>query len=258
MSSTRMNIDPFWEIQVSLAKGVARLPRPSLAKLHHEVLEEMGKPPGLDLVDFFVELAGIPEEEVREYFRFIGEYAAAKVQTEKNRETEVRRLAGQVAREPDASVLKFRQAYAEQFNSPPSEQHVGYFLKEVSRQSHDPSAEWKGQVGGHAVARRIATMPGATVLSFREAYHQEIGGTPSAELTQFFLEQLRHGGEKVEKEDEDDDEGLASQIEFARTVAGTTATTILQFRQAFEKVYGSAPSAEVTEAFLQQLSREKE
>jgi hypothetical protein len=82
---------------------------------------------------------------------------------------------------------------------------------------------------------------------------------PSSELTQYFLERLRLGKEQVsEFFDEDDGEGLASQLEFARTVAGGKISTILQFRQAFEKAYGGPPSAEVTEEFLQQLSRKKE
>jgi hypothetical protein len=122
--------DPFWEIQVSLAKGVARLPRPSLAKLHYEVLEELGRPPGLDLVDYFVKLADISEEEVREYFRFIGKDAAIKTEEAKNRD-EAQELAERIAGEKGASVLWYRQAHTERFGHPPSEKQIAFFLQEA-------------------------------------------------------------------------------------------------------------------------------
>ena len=250
--------DPFWEIQLSLAKGVARLPRPSLAKLHYEVLEELGKPPGLDLVDFFVKLANISEEEVREYFRFIGKDAAVKIQEERTRD-EAQQLAGAIAREPGATVLKYRQAFTQRFGHPPSEKQIGFFLKAVQDGSRDAADTGMVKEDGYALADRVAMQPGATVLRFRELYQQQFGIAPTSELTQYFLERMRSGKEQArEMLDEDDGEGLASQLEFARTVAGGLITTILQFRQAFEKAYGQAPSAEVTEEFLQHLSRKKE
>jgi len=250
--------DPFWEIQVSLAKGVARLPRPSLAKLHYEVLEEMGKPPGLDLVDYFVSLVGIPEEEVREYFRFIGKDVAEKTQRRKTGDN-TRQLAEQIAGQPGASVLKFRQAFMERFGRHPSEKETGFFLQAVREGTDMSAGNTVNPEDGHALARRIAGQPGATVLRFRQAHQKEYGSAPSPELTQYFLEMMRHGNQDLEVlMGEDDGEGLASQMEFAKTIAGDSATTILQFRQAFEKAYGSSPPAEVTEVFLHYLSLQKE
>jgi hypothetical protein len=250
--------DPFWEIQVSLAKGVARLPRPSLAKLHYEVLEEMGSPPGLDLVDFFVKLADISEEEVREYFRFIGKDAAVKMEEARIRD-EAQVLAERMAGEAGASVLRYRQVFTERFGHPPSEKQIGFFLEAVRKTPGSRATSRTPQEDGHVLAGRIATQPGATVLRFREAYQQRFGTAPPAELTQYFLDRMRQGGEQGgEFFDEDDGEGLASQLEFARTVAGGLVSTILQFRQAFEKAYGTSPSAEVTEAFLHHLSEKKE
>ena len=256
--SSNTTSDPFWEIQVSLAKGVARLPRPSLAKLHYEVLEEMGKPPGLDLVDFFVKLAEIPEEEVREYFRFIGKDAAVKMEEARTRD-EAQELAERIAAETGSSVLRYRQAFTERFGHPPSEKQIGFFLQAVRRTPLSRPRSNAPQEDGHVLAGRIASQPGATVLRFREAYQQQFGAPPSSELTQYFLDRMRQGEEQTgEFFDEDDGEGLASQLEFARTVAGGLVSTILQFRQAFEKAYGRAPSAEVTEAFLHHLSEKKE
>jgi len=254
MSSENKN-DPFWEIQVSLAKGVARLPRPSLAKLHYEVLEEMGKPPGLDLVDFFVKLADISEEEVREYFRFIGKDAATKLERERTRD-EAQELAEQVARERGASVLWYRQAFQERFGHPPAESQIAFFLKAVQEiQSRGAGASGIPAEDGHTLAKRVASQPDATVLRFREAHQQQFGSPPSAELTQYFLDKIKQSREQAsEFVDDDDGEGLASQLDFAKAVAGRSANTILQFRQAFTKAYGQAPSAEVTEAFLRHLS----
>jgi len=256
--SSETTSDPFWEIQVSLAKGVARLPRPSLAKLHYEVLEELGRTPGLDLVDYFVKLADISEEEVREYFRFIGKDAAVKTKETKKRD-EAQELAEQIAGEKGASVLWYRQAHAERFGQPPSEKQIEFFLQAVRKTPHSKATSKTPQEDGHALARRVATQPGATVLRFREAYQQQFGTVPPAELTQYFLDRMRQGGKQSgEFFDEDDGEGLASQLEFARTVAGGLVSTILQFRQAFEKAYGEAPSPKVTEVFLRSLSETKD
>ena len=254
--------DPFWEIQVSLAKGVARLPRPSLAKLHHEVLEELGKPPGLALVDFFVKLADISEEEVNEYIRYIGKDAAVKLKREQTRD-ESQLLAEQIAREKGASVLWYRQAFKERFGHLPSEGQIGFFLKAMqkatSRGADTSATTDNGKAeDGHALAKRVATQPDATVLRFREAHLREFGIAPSPELTQYFLDKIKASREQGPSFfDEDDGEGLASQLEFAKAVAGRSANTILEFRQAFQKAYGSAPSPEVTEAFLHHLSKKK-
>lgn len=64
--------DSHWDIQVSIAKAAARMSHPSLMELHHDILEEFGSKPSLDLVNYFIDIAKISDENVEEYLRYIG------------------------------------------------------------------------------------------------------------------------------------------------------------------------------------------
>ncbi len=244
----------FWEIQVSIAKAAARLPEPSLAKLHYEVLEEIGQPPGLNLIDYFVKLADIADEEVKEYFRFIGKSTSG--QPKKEKKDPHKELADGCARDNTPSVLKFRQAFVLKFNEPPPEELISYFLEKVKGGGDAAEAAVKdtGKQAQLALAAKIAGGPHPTVLQLREAFDKQFGFVPSAEVVQYFLDKKREYSlaEKVPDED------YESKAHFAQTVAGGLVSTILQFRKAFEKAYGESPSQEIIEVFMRSLSRKKE
>ncbi len=248
MNSGNNNDLEFWEIQVSLARAAARLPKPSLAKFHYEVLEEIGQPPGLDLIDYFVQLTGIAEEEVEEYFRFIGKTKDGRKKEKKS--DPQKELADRCAGDNSPSVLKFRQAFVQEFNEPPAEELIGYFLQKVrgapveATTSNDKGAQF-------ALAETIASGSHPTVVQLRDAFEKKFGTLPSSEVTQHFLAKMRQYGQAKNLPDEE----YESKVNFAKTVAGGLVSTILQFRKAFEKAYGEYPSPEITEIFIQHLPR---
>ena len=243
----------FWEIQVSIARAAARSQEPSLAKLHYEVLEEIGRRPGLDIIDYFVKLAEIADEEVKEYFRFIGKSTSGRPQKEKK--DPHKELADACARDSDPSVLKFRQAFISTFNAPPSEELISYFLEKVRGGGGDAAEVVKdaGKQAQLALAANIAGGPNATVLQLREAFDERFCFMPSPEIIRYFLDKKR---EFILAEKLPDDE-YESKAHFAKTVAGGLVSTILQFRKAFEKAYGESPTQEIIEVFIRSLSRKK-
>lgn len=251
MNSGNNNDLEFWEIQVSIARAAAKLPSPSLAKFHYEVLEEIGKPPGLDLIDYFVQLTEIADEEVDEYFRFIGKTKDGR-KKEENSDPK-KELAKRCAGGDSPSVLKFRQAFVEEFNEPPPEELIGYFLQTVQgaatgrAKSNDRQAHLN-------LAETIARKPHPTVASLRNAFKERFGILPSTEITQHFLGKIR---QYSQVKDLPDDE-YESKVNFAKTVAGGLVSTILQFRKTFEKAYGEPPASEITEIFIQHLPRKSE
>ncbi len=251
MNSGKNNDLEFWEIQVSIARAAARLPKPSLAKFHYEVLEEIGKPPGLDLIDYFVQLADIADEEVDEYFRFIGKTKEGG-QKEERRDPQ-KELAKRCAGGESPSVLKFRQAFVEEFNEPPPEDLISYFLQTVQSagtgkvKSNDRQAQLN-------LAETIARKPHPTVASLRNAFKERFGILPSAEITQHFLGKIRQYSQVKDLPDEE----YESKVNFAKTVAGGLVSTILQFRKTFEKAYGEPPAPEIIEIFIQHLPRKIE
>jgi len=246
MNSGNNNDLEFWEIQVSIARAAARLPEPSLAKFHYEVLEEIGKPPGLDLIDYFVQLANIPDEEVDEYFRFIGKTKEGRKKEENN--DPQKELARRCAGGDSPSVLKFRRAFVEEFNEPPSEMLIGYFLQLVQggatgkAKSNDEQAHLE-------LAETIAFTTHPTVAKLRDAFQKQFGTLPSSEIVQHFLEKMRQYAQVKKLPDEE----YESKVNFAKTVAGGLVSTILQFRKTFEKAYGEPPAPEIIEIFIRHL-----
>ncbi|HHB75994.1 MAG TPA: hypothetical protein ENK84_05570 [Desulfobulbus sp.] len=248
MNSGNNNDLEFWEIQVSIARAAARLPKPSLAKFHYEVLEEIGKPPGLDLIDYFVQLTNIADEEVDEYFRFIGKTKEGP-KKEKNRDPQ-KELAKRCTGGDSPSVLKFRQAFLEEFNEPPPEELIGYFLQLVqgTATGKDKSNDKQAQLN---LAESIACSTHPTVAKLRNGFQEQFGTLPSNEIVQHFLEKMRQYAQVKKLPDEE----YESKVNFAKTVAGGLVSTILQFRKAFEKAYGEPPAPEITEIFIRHLPR---
>ena len=248
MNSGKNNDLEFWEIQVSIARAAAKLPEPSLAKFHYEVLEEIGKPPGLDLIDYFVQLTDIADEEVDEYFRFIGKTKEGG-KKEESRDPH-KELANRCAGGESPSVLKFRQAFVEEFNEPPPEELIGYFLQTVQSagtgkvKSNDRQAQLN-------LAETIARTTHPTVAKFRNGFQEQFGSLPSSDIVQYFLEKIRQYAQVKKLPDEE----YESKVNFAKTVAGGLVSTILQFRKTFEKAYGEPPAPEITEIFIRHLPR---
>lgn len=240
-----------WKIQISIARAAAKLPHPSLAKFHYEVLEEIGKPPGLDVIDYFVNLTNIPEEEVDEYFRFICKTKDGR-QIEESRDPK-KELAKRCANGESPTVLKFRQAFVEEFNEQPSEELIGYFLQTVRGTAAPEKAKGNDKQSQLNLAATIARNPHPTVATLRSEFKKRFGILPSAEITQHFLSKIG----QADQGDDIADEDYESMVNFAQTVAGGIVSTILQFREAFEKAYGEPPSPEITEIFIRHLPQKK-
>ncbi len=259
--------DPYWDIKRSIANAIARSKRPSLLRLHNEILEEFGYRPDLELVDYFCSIAEVDEEEIADYFCRI----ARPVTGENSDREEVngRGLADRIADGPEPTVLRFRTEYENRFNVAPSEDLLRYFLR---RMQETGGGATPGEAhGSEAVfAAGIAGQQGATVLKFRQEYLRKYGKEPPETLTRFFLRKKqelaaagrrRQPGAAADAEagrpgpDNGEPDREDSRVNFARTVANGLVTTVLQFRKTYEKAYGEAPTAELIKVFLKSLPR---
>ncbi|MFP7755943.1 hypothetical protein ACLG6S_15050 [Thermodesulfobacteriota bacterium B35] len=250
--------DPYWDIKRSIANAIARSPKPSLLRLHNDVLEEFGYRPDLELVDYFCSIAEIPEEEVADYFCRIA--LPSDAGGEAGEEAAGKCLADRIATEPEPTILKFRTEYENRFESAPPEELLRYFLEKMQ-------ANTRGKAAAAATgeetdfAMRFAATEGATVLMFRKEYQRKYGREPSEELTRFFLQKKQQAGKgagpagRTPGEPSGGDTEEDSRVNFARTVANGLVTTVLQFRKIYEKVYGESPPPELIEVFLKSLPR---
>ncbi|HEB68419.1 MAG TPA: hypothetical protein ENI88_02235 [Desulfobulbus sp.] len=256
MTSVDNKRDDLWGIQVSIAKAIAKLPRPSLAQLHHEILEEIGQRPGLDLVDYFVGIAEISKDEVGEYFQRIGASIKEKAKKEDNAKKEDKDpqfvLADTIASGHAPTVLKFRQAFKEKYDEYPSAELTTYFLKRLRKGPRNDAVTIDKQ-GMLRFAEKVVAGPSPTVLKFRQEFSRKYGCTPPGEVTQFFLKKIQE-----KRSVRGDDEEYKSKVNFAETVASGLNLTVVQFRQAYAKVYDEAPSTDIIDIFIKSLPRKGE
>ncbi len=253
--------DPYWDIKRSIANAIARSPQPSLLRLHHEVLEEFGYRPDLELVDYFCSIAEVEEEEIADYFRKIA-LPTGKENGQEEKESGIG-LAERIAAGPEPTILKFRTEYENRFDSEPPEELLRYFLQKMQGKARNDTQGGRSREDTE-FATAIAAQPGATVLRFRQEYQRKYGKEPSEKLTRFFLlkkQQATTGpaaaGQEQNRAEQGDgasEEG-DSKVIFARTVANGLVTTVLQFRTIYEKVYKEPPSQELIEVFLKSLPR---
>lgn len=233
-----------WEIQLSIAKAVAAQAKPSLAQLHHDIVEEIGQHPSEKLLDYFLGIAIIPKEEKEEYFKYVG-ISKKKVKT--NRPVQ---LANAIACSDAPTVLSFRQAHIKEYGAPPSTELIDYFLKKIPEPPRVKRDSGKKE-SRLAFVEKFAALPKATVLKFRESFTEQFGGLPSTELTQHFLE-------KSQENTGSNNKTLAlaphSKSNFAKRAANRNIVTILQFRKVYEKVYNEAPANELIDIFIKNLS----
>ena len=144
--------------------------------------------------------------------------------------------------------MKFRQAFVDEFDEPPSEELIGYFLQTVHG-SGTEKVQKNDRQARLNLAKTIARGPRPTVAKLRKGFQKEFGSLPSDEIVQYFLGKIRHGAEGKELPDEKHD----SREHFARTAADGSVSTVLQFRKTFEKVYGEPPAQDIIEIFIRHL-----
>lgn len=243
----------FWDVQVSIANAAAKLPRPSLAKLHHEVLEEIGQLPGPDLIKYFIGIADIPKEEVEEYLSYIGK-SEKKLKKEVST-SDFKQLVNKVAGDDNPTVLKFRQAFISEYNEPPSEKQIKYFLQRVQGDHRERPVKGDKQVQLD-FAKKIAYGNHPTVLKLRKEYTKQFGSPPTEEITGFFLKTIKDA--PPPEDNEQDRKDFEAKINFAKTVSNGLIPTILQFRKAYERVYGESPPTEIIDVFIKHLPRKGE
>ncbi len=264
MSSALVDQKMYWDEQLSIARAVAYQPEPSLAKLHHDILEEVGQRPGLELIEYFLGLIQIPEEEKEEYLRYAGlatDHEGLVEETpQKSMATPALLLADTVATGDSPTVLAFRQTYTTEYGEAPSAPLIEYFLKKVQHVQQKKNDGKDKSSGGEEEKRIFAekTASGShpTVLRLRQGYAARFGGVPSDELIFHFLATVRGKSGPVALDPSERVEGISdSRVVFAKSAARRNVATILQFGKIYEKLYGEPPAIELIDVFIKNLPK---
>lgn len=248
----------FWDVQVSIAKDIARLDNPSIAKLHHDVLEEFGQPPSCDLIDFFISIADIPKKEIDEYYNYRGISKNTTPEPEKAVRPQSKdpylQLADTIVCGEAPTVLKFRQAFIKEHGESPSTKLIEYFLAKMQAVPQE-KAENNGKQGRSDFAEKLAGSSNPTVLKFRQSFIKQFGSPPSSDLTQHFLRKVQEYASNSSNEATND--SFESQVAFTKMVAEGSVSTILDFRKEFKKSFGEEPPEKLIDIFLKNISGTK-
>ncbi len=255
MSASANNQTIFWEIQLSIAKAVASMEKPSLARLHRDIVEEIGQHPGEKLLDYFLGITQIPNEEKEEYFKYIGisktgdkETVVPPAKADTDRPAD---LAATIACGDTPTVLRFRQAHIKEYGEPPSTELIEFFLKKIPEPPR-VTVDSGGTQNRQEFVEKIAANPNVTVLKFRESFTKQFGESPPTALTQYFLEKSQENSGSSDKTVPLESDSKAT---FAKRAAKQNITTILQFRKQYEKVYNEAPANELIDIFIKNLPK---
>ncbi len=229
--SNQHNLNDLWPVQVSLVKETAEGPEPTLEQLHTAFIEEFGRGPGIDLIDYFIGLAEVSRLELKKYLEFTG----APQPTDSTQDIG---MAESVVCSSSSTVLQFLRDFEKKYGVPPSEHLTELYLKEVkhtgSSSTDSPKTDKRNQ---QDFARKIADTPRPTVLTFRRQFIEEFGFPPPDNITKIFLERMQ-------------DKNQEDEVYFARTGANGSISTVLEFRKAFAKTYGKTPTEELIKIFI--------
>lgn len=155
-------------------------------------------------------------------------------------------IAKTVAEQPQPSLMKFYQAFSEEFGTQPPEELIDYFNELLGE------AE-KGEISDEDEREafiREASEQSLSVLKFRQAYSSRFQEKPSTECIERYIEGLSGP----------DPSANLGPVNLAKVVidqlGSSKKMTVLEFRKAFKQKLGKLPSAEHVQLFIDRLSQE--
>ena len=175
-----------WDLMLATAKEIAARDG-SHDRLKEEFLEEFGRLPTSELLDYFDDLlkSDIAGQAPGAYNR--NEIEAPGETTDPEMV-----FAEKMATKKKATVLGFRQAYEAAYGKEPELELVAYFLKRLAyrkRKSNTPTTAQKKTTEIQFV-KDFTASNSPTILTFRQGFKKMFGRSPHSELITLFLNEL--------------------------------------------------------------------
>ena len=217
-----------WDLMKETAKEVATLKEGSHDRLKAEFLEEFGRLPSSEVLDYFNDLLKSDIEKTRP------EPSQKDTQSSPKRSSDAAINSETPSSSPEEAII-----------APVSD----IAANEDGRLTQEPSSE-------AVFAEKFAAKKEATVLRFRHSFEEAYGQEPSLEIVAHFLKMLA-----INKKEKEDDIAPPSIKEkpaketFVEQFVKGPAPTVKTFREAFEKTYGSVPEGRWINQFLNALSK---
>lgn len=158
------------------------------------------------------------------------------------------KIAKSVAKQSQPSLMKFYQAYGEEFGTRPPQKLIDYFTSLLPKSS--PKKITSEQDVKKAFVQN-AIKKSLSVLKFREAYLRKFKEKPPVELVEMFIQGLG-SSDAVETT-----ERVDPALRLIEKLKAKPQMTILEFRQLFKLRLGKLPSAEHVQLFLDRMSKDR-
>lgn len=190
-----------WDLMLETAKEVAALENSSHDRLKVEFLEEFGRLPTSELLDYFDDLlksdiqkTSLNSKKTKSGSQRPSPDLVKPKEEEVPSETVITDIefAEKIASQKEVTVLGFRQSFKATFGKEPSLELVAHFLKRLAYRKRDASKKPRnqGETTHKSFVKDFVNSGSPTVLTFRRAFKEKFGASPHTEMVTFFLNEL--------------------------------------------------------------------
>ena len=189
------HLSTHWDLMLATVKEVAAHDNSSVNRLQQEFLEEFGRLPTSELIDYFADILKNDNKKTH-LKRQVQKKEAIKEKTptpqiapEMDSEIE---FANKMAANNQVTVLTFRKAFETIFGKKPPIELVAHFLKRVAYLRRQPSKKSGNQDNAVRIifVKDFISGKSPTVLKFRQGFEEKFGKPPNYEMITIFLKEL--------------------------------------------------------------------
>jgi len=184
------HLSAHWDLMLATVEEVAAHDNSSVNRLQQEFLEEFGRLPTSELIDYYADILKTDNEKTH-----LKRQVQKKVIKEKKPNPEMDpeiKFTDKMAVNNQVTVLTFRKSFEVTFGKKPPIELVAHFLKRVAYLRRQPSKKSGNQDNAAKVSfvKDFISGKSPTVLKFRQGFEEIFGSPPNSGMITFFLKEL--------------------------------------------------------------------
>ena len=185
------HLSAHWDLMLATVKEVAAHDNSSVNRLQQEFLEEFGRLPTSELIDYFADILKTDKEKTR-LKRQVRKKEVIKEKTPNSEMDPEIEFTDKMAANNQVTVLTFRKSFEANFGKKPPIELVAHFLKRIAYLRRQPSKKSGNQDNAARVSfvKDFISGKSPTVLKFRQGFEEIFGSPPNSEMITFFLKEL--------------------------------------------------------------------
>jgi len=185
------HLSAHWDLMLATVKEVAAHGNSSVNRLEQEFLEEFGRLPTSELIDYFADLLKNDNEKTHRKRQVQKKELIIEKAQNPEMDPEIE-FTDKMAVHDRVTVLTFRKSFEVTFGKKPPIERVAHFLKRLAYLRRQPSKKSGNQDNAARVSfvKDFISGNSPTVLKFRQGFEEIFGNPPNSEMITFFLKEL--------------------------------------------------------------------